>query len=336
MREGGTIWDGLRGHGAVVDRFRAALARGRMPQAVLLAGPAGVGKRVFAEKLARCLLCTGTAPDALEACGRCPSCRTIDGGGHPDLFRVSIPEGKREIPLAAFVGDDESRGRAGLCYDLSRRLALAPRRVAIVEDTDAVRTEAANAFLKTLEEPPPASTIVLIADRPDALLPTIRSRVQTVRFAPLPDADVAALALSLSLAADEAEAEQVARLARGSLDAAAKLADPAVRALRDVVREHAGRGGPVASAKALVKAVEEAGSDAPSQRAAAAWVLAFTADGLRARLAGATADETWDPAAAESAAAGLEVLLGASARLARNSPVPAVVEHLAHALHPGR
>ena len=333
-----SVWDDFRGHAAVVDGFRRAVDRNRLSSALLLAGPAGAGKRLFAAKLARCLLCVRTAADELEACGVCQSCVSAAAGTHPDLHRVGLPEGKREIPLAAFVGEKEDRGSSGLCYELSRRPALSGRRVAVIEDADRVNPQAANAFLKTLEEPPPGAVLMLLSDRPDGLLPTIRSRCQTVRFGPLPDADVAALLQEQGLAADPAEADRVARLARGSLEAAARLADPAVRGLREVVRRHVGRGGPVAAAKAVVAAVEEAGSDAPSQRAAAAWVFAFVADLYRDRLAGLSeqiAEGTAPPDAAEPAAAALDRLLEAEAQVARNASVPPILEALVCDLNRG-
>ncbi|QDT15610.1 DNA polymerase III subunit [Alienimonas californiensis] len=334
-----SVWDAVRGHDAVVDGFRRAVGRGRLSSALLLAGPAGVGKRLFADTLAKCLLCLRTPDDLLEACGTCKACVSAAADTHPDLHRVRLPEGKREIPLAAFVGDKEDRGSSGLCYELSRRPALSERRVAIVEDADLVNPQAANAFLKTLEEPPAGAVLMLLSDRPESLLPTIRSRCQTVRFGPLPEADVAALLLDQGLAESPAEADQVARLSRGSLDAAARLADPEVRGLREVVRKHVGRGGPVAAAKAVVGAVEAAGSDAPSQRAAAAWVFAFCADLYRDRLAGLSEDFSSDvPGISdrlEHAAAALDRLSEAEAQIARNTSVPPVIEALVCDLNRG-
>ena len=327
----GSIWDDFRGHGPQVDGFRRALARGRLASGLLLAGPAGVGKRLFAAKLAKCLLCVETADGELEACGACPSCVAADAGTHPDLHRVAVPEGKREIPLSAFVGEKEERGTAGLCYELSRRPLLSSRRVAVLEEAEKWTTEAANAFLKTLEEPPGRSVLVLLSDRPESLLPTIRSRVQTVRFGPLPDADVAALLLDTGVADDAAAADRLARLARGSLDAAGKLADPAVRGLREVVRNHVGRGSPAASAKAVVAAVDAAGSDPPSKRAAAGWVLTFCAELFGDRLAGvceAVADGSASPDAPEPAAAAIDRIAEAEAQIDRYTSAPQVVEAL--------
>ena len=327
----GSVWGDFRGHGPQVAGFRRALARGRLASGLLLAGPAGVGKRLFADTLAACLLCVEIPEDELEACGACPSCVAAAAGTHPDLHRVAVPEGKREIPLSAFVGEKEERGTAGLCHALSRRPLLSGRRVAVLEGAEKWTTEAANAFLKTLEEPPGRSVLVLLSDRPESLLPTIRSRVQTVRFGPLPDADVAALLSEHGVAADAAEAGRLAKLARGSLDAAGKLTDPAVRGLREVVRNHVGRGSPAASAKAVVAAVDAAGSDPPSKRAAAGWVLTFCAELFGDRLAGeceAVADGAASPDAPEAAAAALDRIAEAETQIDRYTSAPQVVEAL--------
>ena len=195
----------------------------------------------------------------------------------------------------------------------------------MLEEAEKWTTEAANAFLKTLEEPPGRSVLVLLSDRPESLLPTIRSRVQTVRFGPLPDADIAALLLRTGVADDAAAAGRLARLARGSLDAAGKLADPAVRGLREVVRNHVGRGSPAASAKAVVAAVDAAGSDPPSKRAAAGWVLTFCAELFGDRLAGvceAVADGSASPDAPEPAAAAIDRIAEAEAQIDRYTSAP--------------
>ena len=328
---GGSVWDDFRGHAAVVDGFRRALARGRLASGILLAGPAGVGKRLFAAKLAKCLLCLETPDDVLGACGACSSCVAARAGSHPDLHRVALPEGKREIPLAAFVGEKENRGGEGLCYDLSRRPLTSDRRVAILEDAEKWTDEAANAFLKTLEEPPGRAVLILLSDRPESLLPTIRSRVQTVRFGPLPDADVAALLLVRGVVEDAAAADRLARLARGSLDAAAKLADPNVRGLREVVREHVGRGSPAKAAKAVVDAVDAAGADPPGKRAAAAWVLTFCAELFGDRLVGhgqAISEGAAPPDAADHAAAAIDRIAEAERQIDRYTGAPQVIEAL--------
>src|SRR6266540_2282693 len=92
-------WERVRGHGAVLGSFRAALARGRLGQAYLFVGPEGIGKRLFALQLAKALLCE-RPPAPLETCDVCHACAQVEAGTHPDVFRVRTPDEKHELPIA--------------------------------------------------------------------------------------------------------------------------------------------------------------------------------------------------------------------------------------------
>ncbi len=155
-----------------------ALEAQRLGHAPLLMGPEGVGKRVLAEWLVRRILCL--SPQAGEPCGECRSCQLISTGTHPDLFRVAIPDEKKEIPV------DSVR-------DLSAGLQLTPslgqRRVGWIEPAEAMNINAANALLKTLEEPPENAWLVLVSHRSDRLPATIRSRCQQIAVRPPPTDD---------------------------------------------------------------------------------------------------------------------------------------------------
>ena len=137
-----------------------------LPHALLLSGPAGIGKRLFAERLARRLVCEHTT-----ACDACRACRLATGGNHPDVLIVRLQEGKTEITV------DDARA---LNQFLVLTPHLAPRRVVLVIDADRLNRSASNAILKTLEEPPAGSYLLLVSDAPARLLPTIRSRCQNL------------------------------------------------------------------------------------------------------------------------------------------------------------
>ena len=273
-----SIWDGFYGHDEQIEMFRRAISRDRLSQGYLFVGPAGIGKRTFAVKLATCLFCERHADEELEACGECSACRQMAAGSHPDFFLVGCPEGKRELPISVFLGEEDERGRAGLCYQLSLSPVSGGRRFAVIDDADAMNEAAANAFLKSLEEPQPGAVLALVAERPDELLPTIRSRCQTVRFSALADRDVAQLLVSQGVAQDRSAAEAAAALAEGSPAVAAKLLDPALRTLREALIEELGKQpfDPSRMAERLVKGIDPF-PDLASQREAVGWIAHFAA-----------------------------------------------------------
>jgi DNA polymerase III subunit delta' len=167
----------LIGNAHVREALDRAVMRDRLPHALLFAGPEGVGKRAFAVELARALLCN--RPTGAESCDSCPSCLRVSKGEHLDL-RVYEPDGAfvkiaqmRELAREAFQNPFEGR-----------------RRVLVVDEAHKLREEAANAILKTLEEPPPTTVIVLVTDQPYAMLPTIRSRCRTLHFSPVDAAEL--------------------------------------------------------------------------------------------------------------------------------------------------
>ncbi|MFO0918889.1 MAG: DNA polymerase III subunit delta' [Planctomycetaceae bacterium] len=281
-----SIWDKLRGHREQREMFRRTLSRGRLSQGYLLTGPEGVGKRLFAQCLAECLLCRRHTPEELEACGECAGCRPFQAGSHPDFLTAACPEGKRELPIEVFVGPKERRGQAGLCFELSLRPLPDSRKIAIIDDADLMNDAAANALLKTLEEPPEGAILFLIASNPDALLPTIRSRCQMVRFSALSPADVAALLLEQELTETEDEAKLVAALSEGSLAHARRLLDPELRQLRSVLYDqlaHPQELG-IATARELQEGLDKLASETADQRNYALWLVRFAAEFQRSAL----------------------------------------------------
>ena len=178
-------WLGIEGHDEAVERFRTALKRGRLASSFLFLGPEGVGKRLFAERLAKALLCLRNEPEMLEPCGTCESCRMFEANEHPDIIRVSKPADRAFIPIETLIGAPENRMREGLCAELNLKPTYQKRKIAIIDDADYLNIEGANAMLKTLEEPPKNSVLILIGTSAGRQLPTIRSRCQAIWFAPL-------------------------------------------------------------------------------------------------------------------------------------------------------
>lgn len=226
------MWQGVRGHDAVLERFRQSLACGRLASTYLFVGPEGIGKRTFAEALTKVLLCENPDEVTLAPCNSCESCKMHAAGNHPDIDRIARPEGKRTLPIDLFLGDREHRNKEGMCHNLAMRPMLGHRRVAIIDDADWLSPESANCLLKTLEEPPPRAVIILIGTSRSRQLPTILSRCQIVRFHPLPAAELGPLLVEHGLATDVSAAETLASEADGSLSKAVELADEELREAR--------------------------------------------------------------------------------------------------------
>jgi DNA polymerase-3 subunit delta' len=254
--------------------LETALQNGRLAHGYLLVGPRGVGKRKFADLLAACLLCLDRNESTLDACGQCDSCRQLAVGSNADLVTVACPAGKSEIPISLLLGADDKRGREGLCHDIGLKPVHGHRKVAIIDDADRLNEEGANALLKTLEEPPPGSVLLLIAASMDRILPTIRSRCQVLRFDPLPTEDVAALLVESGDAADAKAAAAAAAMSGGSLDAAREWLDPPMRLFRDdlTARLSARRLDPVELSRRSLELVEAAG-EAAEQREFASRIV---------------------------------------------------------------
>lgn len=258
----------LYGHRALQARFSAAIERGTLPGSLLLHGPAGVGKQRLALWLGQRLLCAGAVE---RPCGQCQDCRFAAAGTHPDLHWIfPRPRLKDTDPTVADVESDygeavaermaanglyaPTAGSEGIFIATVRTVvhaaalapALAHRKVFVIGDADRMVSQegadqAANAFLKLLEEPPQNTNLILTSSEPGALLPTIRSRVIAVRVPRLADADVGQFladaavrahldALSLPKGADERL--RLANGAPGSLLARSAMDDALARARR--------------------------------------------------------------------------------------------------------
>ncbi|TWU11850.1 DNA polymerase III subunit tau [Symmachiella macrocystis] len=320
-------WEQLRGHTQQIEMFRRTLSRGRLGQAYLFVGPEGVGKQTFATTLAQALFCQTHPITDLDPCGVCPACKQMASGAHPDFSRVQLLPTKRELLIEQFIGPKENRGKEGLCHDLSLKPMSADRKIAVIDDADKMRVESANALLKTLEEPPHGSLIVLIATNLEQLLPTIRSRCQTIRFAPLSSEDVTALILENEITDSPELAAEIAALSDGSLATAAQLGDSELLEHRRTLfaalaseRFHS-----VNTAAQVMECIEAAGSDAAAQRQRAAWMIRFCIEYYRLSLAEAS---EIDPEQAEVIGAAIERAVTAQLHLDRSMSVALCMEAL--------
>ncbi|MFM8252167.1 MAG: DNA polymerase III subunit [Planctomycetota bacterium] len=173
------------GHDEIFERFRRAVAQGRLATTFLFVGMNGIGKRAFAEQLAAHLLCERNAPGQLERCGACESCRLTQAGNHPDLIVVEKLSGRTMLVEDQFREEGKSWDEKGFCPKLAAKSMRGGRKIGIIDDADLLNNTCANLLLKTLEEPPPGSILILIGTSLQRQLPTIRSRCQVVRFQPL-------------------------------------------------------------------------------------------------------------------------------------------------------
>ncbi len=204
----------IRAQDTAIETLKRALSFNKVHHAYLFSGPGGVGKHLAATALAMSMNCT----DGKEnACCTCTSCKKILKGVHPDVFGVTLPEGKKLIPIDAV-------------RELGQRLAIRPHegkcKVAIIDPADRLSESAANALLKTLEEPRAGSFLILITAKASSLLATVRSRCQLVRFRPLPKEVVSDILCDQGVS--KGESRIVAALCGGSLDQASAYLDEEV------------------------------------------------------------------------------------------------------------
>jgi DNA polymerase-3 subunit delta' len=243
----------LRGHEAVRAHLARAAAAGMLPQSVLLYGAEGIGKERLGLWLAQLLVCEAPDPET-GPCGACHPCRLAGRVEHPDVhwfFPLCRPEGASQDRLRDKL--EEARGKELAlrraradhvpAYEkapahfvaaiqtiqqlASVRPAMGRRKVFVVGDAELMvpqeaSQEAANAFLKLLEEPPTETTVILTSPQPGALLPTIRSRVLPIRVTPIPEEAVRDYLVE-EVGTKEPEAARIARISNGAIGRALRL-----------------------------------------------------------------------------------------------------------------
>jgi len=192
-----TGWKEIYGQDKAVAFLAETLAKGGVPHALMFTGPKGVGKYSTAVLFAAALFCPERRPDG------CPSCHKVARGVHPDLHLVEA-EGSQILI-------QQIRELEG---ELSIKPKESTRKVVIIDEAGTMNQDAANAFLKTLEEPPPETYMILVVESREALLPTVASRCHEVRFSALGKADIEEFLVEKE-GMQRAEAEKIARLSGG-------------------------------------------------------------------------------------------------------------------------
>ena len=313
-----------------IGTLERALAGDRVHHAYLFDGPAGVGKELAAFGLAQALVCATRGPATAElACGECSACkRAIPREEtrrpvHPDIVVL-----ERGLYDPAQIGRRTPETQ-DISIDQVRTLVLARAafssheghaKVFIVRRAEELSVAAANALLKTLEEPGKGTHFILLTSEGDTLLPTIRSRTQRVRFAALPDAVVARLLVLRGT--DDSRAAEIARLAAGSMEAALTLASEEETAKRE---EFVGRAMSALDAADLGAALDlaEAAKKYPRDALARQLIAFATALADRAREAASAKDRR-----ADAATARYRLALAAARQLDANASAQLVVESM--------
>jgi len=304
-------WDTVVGHQPALERFQKSVSRNRLASTYLFVGDDGIGKRTFALKLAQAILCDRNSIEALTACEECSACVQVREKTHPDLLLVSKPENKSILPVDLFIGKGDKRRREGLVYDIGLKPFCGGYRIAIIDDADYFNTESANCLLKTLEEPPPNSLIILLGTSQQRQLQTIVSRSQVVRFDRLSDQQVAdvlvkkGLLVSDDSAENQPPAETLAAAAGGSIGRALQLADPEVLEFRQSLLQRLSSGDPHAGdfSKQLIAFAESAGKENYLKRRRIALIADFTIEFYRhCMLEFSTRQPSTDPAMASCVA----------------------------------
>jgi DNA polymerase III subunit delta' len=200
----------ILGHSRQLETLCRALAKGQLHHGYLFLGPEGVGKKTLAISLAKAIHCSEAESDF---CGQCADCTRIQTGNHPDVRVIEPLSGKKEISIQQIREVEK---------ELNFRSFVGKKKIAVFDPATLINWPAQNALLKTLEEPPQGSLLILVSTSAGGLLPTLRSRCLSLSFGSLPR-DMIATVLQSRRGIQQQEAEFLAALAMGSLGKALGL-----------------------------------------------------------------------------------------------------------------
>lgn len=267
-------------HSAQWDAIEQAIAQNRLPHAILLSGPDGVGKLTFAHQLAFYVMCVlpaqavGQAPEATK------SGQLFLANTHPDINEVTFEVNSRDGKLASSLKVDQIRD---LASDLALTSQLGGYKVAIVHPADRMNRNAANSLLKTLEEPSDNTLLILVSSFPSRLLPTLRSRCRSIVFT---QPDVAEAKRWLSQQQVSGDLDVLLAMVDGAPFKALNANEKNWRVLRQILYDTlttlvqpAGASSPIACASVLNKHITEAGEGALAQ--VLVWCLSWASDVIK-------------------------------------------------------
>jgi len=254
------------------SRLSEAFERGRLPHALLLAGPSGLGLEQFASNLAAKWLCA--APNDGYACGLCRSCQLFESGNHPDISRIEPEETGKQIKVDAI---------RELIHFIQLSSQYARGKIAIIDPAEAMNRSSANSLLKILEEPPAGSVFLLISHQPALLPVTVRSRCQRLDFAPVYD-EAAVDWLESRTGMARTVAADTLLLSRGRpLEAIAMTENNTIQQQQQLLAELARLDNANTDVSALAHRWQDLGAGNVF-----AWLGAFLATMTRLKLAGVT------------------------------------------------
>jgi DNA polymerase-3 subunit delta' len=297
------------GHKNIIANLQSAIESERVNSGYIFCGPSGVGKNMTLRAFAATLLCEKSG---IDSCGECHSCKMIEAGTHPDFTELVLE--KAEIPVSQM---------REFCREAGIKPVHSKRRVCIIPEADKMNDASANCFLKTLEEPPGATVILLRGESTDRMLKTIVSRCQAIRLGPLKNEEVASFLLRENKTQSEEQAKELSIISEGSIGKAVSLSEGEAAEDWRWLKEILGNFTPAKSlvlADGLVERLSSKGNDSSSKRIRALELLDAMALLFRLRIK--------QNRSVRKSLAAIDLLWQASERIDRNVSPDLVLQSL--------